>query len=227
MDFEIDPLIEEISCNKKKETFGLIICALFHQSKPISFANFYHELIQELQNNFTDDEKQSIYIYPIAHLHITISTLFNFKDPWPESPEKCLQYWKECFIKLKQTSKNQSIVLTCDTIRLSKAAGYFQFKDKNNGIENLRQSIRDICIPEEGQPSLIIPNIIHTTFVRFIKKPNDPIKFEEKFHRICKEMLKKINEIRLEVDEVCLAFEAHPYMHIECDEFHILDIMKC
>jgi len=123
MDFEIDPLIKEISCNKKKETFGLIICALFHQPKPIPFANFYHQLIEQLQNNFTDDEKQSIYIYPIAHLHITISTLFNFKDPRPESPERCLQYWKECFTKLKQTSKNQSIILTLDTIRLSKAAG--------------------------------------------------------------------------------------------------------
>ena len=227
MDFEIDSLIEEISRNEKKETFGLIICALFHQPKPIQFADFYHQLIEQLQNNFTDDEKQSVYLYPIAHLHITISTLFNFKDPWPESPERCLQYWKECFTKLKQTSKNQSIILTLDTIHLSKAAGYFQFKDENNGIGNLRQSIRDICIPEDGQPSLHIPNIVHTSFVRFIKKPNDPIKFEEKFHRICKEMFEKTNEIRFEIDEICLAFEARPYMHIECDEFHVLDIMKC
>jgi len=94
-------------------------------------------------------------------------------------------------------------------------------------MRNLRQSIRDICIPEEGQPSLAIANIVHTSFVRFIKKPNDPIKFEEKFHRICKEMLEKTNEILLEISEVCLAFEAHPYMHIDCDEFHVLDIMKC
>jgi hypothetical protein len=227
MDFEADPLIEQISRNEKKETFGLIICALFHQPKPISFANFYHELIQQLQNNFTDDEKQSIYLYPIAHLHITITTLYSFKHIWPESPEKCLKYWKECFTKLKQTSKNQSIILILDTIRLSKAAGYFQFKDEDNRIENLRQSIREICKPEDGQPELNIPNIVHTSFVRFIKKPNDPIKFEEKFHRICKEIFDKTNEIRLEIDEVCLAYEARPYMHIDCDNFHILDIMKC
>jgi hypothetical protein len=227
MDFEIDPLIEQISRNEKKETFGIIICGLFHQPKPIQLADFYHQLIQQLQNNFDDDEKQSVYLYPIAHLHITISTLYNFKHPWPQSPDKCLQYWKECFTKLKQTSKNKSIILTLDAIHLSKAAGYFQFKDQNNGIEYIRQSIRDICIPKDGQAPLHIPNIVHTSFVRFIKKPNDPIKFEEKFHRICKAIFDKTNGISFEIDEICLAFESRPYMHIDCDEFHVLDIMKC
>ncbi|CAF1080687.1 unnamed protein product, partial [Adineta steineri] len=108
-----------------------------------------------------------------------------------------------------------------------KAAGYFQFKNDNNGIEDLRQSIQTICKPEDGQPPLHIPNIIHTSFLRFIKKPNDPVKFEEKFYRICKEIFEKTNEIRFEIGEVCLAYESQPYMHIECDEFHVLDIMKC
>jgi hypothetical protein len=227
MNFEIDPLIEQISRKEAKETFGLIICALFHQPKPAQFADFYHELIHQLQTNFNDDEKQSIYLYPIAHLHITITTLFSFKHAWPESPEKCLKYWKECFTKLKQTSKKNSIILTLDSICLSSAAGYFQYNDENNGIENIRQSIRNICVPEDHQPSLHIPNIVHTSFVRFIKKPNDPIGFEEKFHRICKELFDKRKEIRFEIDEVCLAFESRPYMHIESDEFHVLDVMKC
>lgn len=226
MDFETDPLIEQISRNEKKETFGLIICGLFHHPKPLPFADFYLQLIEQLKANFTDDEKQSVYIYPIAHLHITIATLFSFKNSWPESPEKCLQHWKECFNKLKQTSKNKSIHLILDNIHLSKAAGYFQFKDEDNQFPNLRQSIREICIPEEGQPALQIPNIVHTSFVRFIKKPNDPVKFEEKFHRICQEIFKKANEIRFNIDEICLAFEGFPYMHVNCDEFHILDTMK-
>ncbi|CAF0807363.1 unnamed protein product [Rotaria sp. Silwood1] len=227
MDFEVDPLIVQIARKEKKETFGLIICALFHQPKPIQFAHFYHQLIEQLEANFNEDEKQSIYIYPIAHLHITISTLYNFKDEYPQSPEKCLKYWKECFIKLKQTTKKKSIILTLDSIHLSKDAGYFQYKDENNGMEYLRQLIHNICIPEDGKPPLKIPNIVHTSFLRFIKKPNDPIKFEEKFHRICHELLKKTNEIRFDIDEICLAFEARPYMHIDCDEFHILDTMKC
>ena len=227
MNFETDPLIEQISRKETKETFGLIICALFHQPKPIQFADFYHQLIQQLQTSFNDDEKQSVYLYPIDHLHITITTLFSFKHTWPESPDKCLKYWKECFNKLKQTSKNQSITLTLNSIELSAAAGYFQFTDKNNSIGYLRQSIKNICVPDDEQPSIHIPNIIHTSFVRFIKKPNDPIGFEEKFRRICKEMFEKSKELRFEIDEVCLAFETRPYMHIKCDEFHVHDIMKC
>ncbi|UJR36707.1 hypothetical protein I4U23_029424 [Adineta vaga] len=227
MDFETDVLIEQIVRKEPQETFGLIICALFHQPKPIRFADFYHKLIQELYNNFTDDEKQSIYLYPLAYLHITITTLYNFKHPWPESPEKCLQYWKECFKNLKQTSKNKSICLTLDTIQLSKAAGFFYYKDEHHAMENLRQTIQNICIPENGQPALHIPNIVHTSFLRFVKKLNDPVQFEKKFHRICKEIFEQTGEIRLEIEEICLAFESQPYMHIDCDESHVLDIMKC
>jgi hypothetical protein len=138
-----------------------------------------------------------------------------------------LKYWKACFNQLKQTSKNKSIVLTVDTISLSKAAGYFCFNDEDNRIENLRQSIRDICVPEPGQSSIHVPNIVHTSFLRFIKKPKDPKKFEEKFHRICEELLEKTKKISFEIDEICLAFETRPYMHIDCDEFHVLDIIKC
>ncbi len=225
MDFETDALVEQLARNEKKETFGLIICGLFHQPKPRQFADFYHQLIQHLEASFTEDEKQSIYLYPIAHLHITIATLFSFKHPCPASPDKCLQHWKDCFIQLKRSSRNKSIILTLDAIQLSKAAGYFLFKDETKIITNLRQSIREICVPEEGQPALQIPEIIHTTFIRFIKKLEEPGKFEEKFHRICGELLGK-KEISLDIDEVCLALESYPYMHIECDEAHVLDSMK-
>lgn len=227
MDFETDPLVEELSRNEKKETFGFIICALFHQPKPILFSNFYNELIRELKSSFTDDEKQAVYLYSIDYLHITIATLINFKNPWPESPEKYLEYWKESFKNLKQTSKNQSIHIKLDKICLSKAAGFFLFNDENNSFGNLRQTIREICIPEENQEALIIPNIVHTSFMRFIKKPNNPKEFEEKFHRICQEIFKNTNEIYFNIDEICLAFEGHPYMHIPCDKNHVLDIMKC
>lgn len=226
MDFEADPLIQEIARNEKRETFGLIICALFHQPKPINFADFYGKLIEQLQTNFNDDEKQSVYLYPLAHLHITITTLYNFKDEPPASSEKCLKYWKERFTKLKETSKNKSIMLTLDSIKLSKAAGYFQFKDDNDAVGQIRKSIRDICVPEATEPSLNIPNIVHTSFLRFTKKLNDPGQLEEKFHRICREIFEKTNEIRFDIDEICLAFEARPYMHIDCDQYHILDIMK-
>ncbi|CAF5215777.1 unnamed protein product [Rotaria magnacalcarata] len=226
MDFEIDPLIQQIARNEKKETFGLIICALFHQPKPIQFANFYQQLIEQLQANFDDDEKQSVYLYPIAPLHITIATLHSFKHEVPQDPEACLKHWNECFTKLKQSAKPKPIILTLDSINLSKAAGYFLFHDTNNSMKHIRQSIRDTCIPEDGQPPLHIPNIVHTSFIRFIKQPNDPKKLEEKFHRVCKELLKEQNEIRFDIDEICLAFEAHPYMHIDCDEFHIFDTIK-
>lgn len=227
MEFEADPLVGQISRQETDETFGLIICALFHQRKPLPFRDFYHQLIDQLRTNLTEDERQSIYLYPIEYLHITICTLYSFKDPQPESPDRCLQYWKECFNHLKRISTNRSIVLTMDSIKLSKAAGYFLFKDEACAFDNLRQSIREICQPQQGQPDLLIPGIVHTTFLRFIKKPDDGKIFEEKFHRICREVLVKTKEISFEIDEICLALESRAYMHIPCDKDHILDTMKC
>lgn len=227
MDFEADPLIGQIVRKETEETFGLIICALFHQHKPIHFVDFYHQFIQQIRQNFTEDEQQSIYLYPIDYLHITITTLYSFKHDPPQSSEKCLQYWKERFHQLKQTSKNRSIVLTLDSINLSKAAGYFLYKDEAGAMENLRQSIREICRPEKGQPELMIPSIVHTSFLRFVKKPEESNKFEEKFHRISREIFSKTKEILFEIDEICLALESRAYMHIPCDQDHVLDTMKC
>ena len=67
----------------------------------------------------------------------------------------------------------KSFVLTLDSIQLSKAAGYIHFKDEHHGIYKLRQAIQATCIPEDGQPSLHVPNIVHMTFVRFIKTLDD------------------------------------------------------
>lgn len=227
MDFEADASIERITRKQFDETFGIIVCALFHQPKPTHFANFYHELIQQLQNSFTDEEKHAVYLYPLAHLHVTIATLYNFKHPPPAAPDRCLQYWKERFAKLKEHSQNKPIRLQLDAIQLSKAAGYFQFKDENAAVIDLRRSIVETCVPEEGQAPLHVPNIVHTSFLRFAHKPAEPALFEEKFRRVCREVLAKTGEICLDVDEICLALESRCYMHIDCDESHILDTMKC
>ena len=224
MDFESDCLVEQLSRQQAEETYGLIVCALFHRPKPVSFASFYQRFTEQLRHSFDDDEKQSVYIYPIAHLHITIATLISFKHLRPESPDECTRYWRACFEKLKQTSQNKSIVLTLASIELSVAAGYFQFNDATNGFGRLRQSIRERCVPAEGQAPLNIPNIVHTSFLRFIKKPKEPRQLEEKFHRIARECFEPI---RLDVDELCLALESRPYMHIDCDESHVLEVMKC
>ena len=227
MDFEADALIDRIVRKQVDETFGLIICALFHQPKPTRFADFYHKLIRQLQNSFTEDELQAVYLYPIAHLHITISTLYNFKHPPPAAPEQCLQHWKDCFAKLKQRSQNKPILLQLDAIQLSKAAGFLQFRDELDAVGSLRRSIVEICVPEDGQPPLHLPNIVHTSFLRFVRKPAEPALFEEKFHRVCRQVLEKAGDIRLEFDEICLALESRSYMHIDCDESHVLDVMKC
>lgn len=225
MDFETDPLIEQLARGEKKDTFGFIICALFHRPKPIAFAEFYQRLTDRLRSALTDEETQTIYIYPIAYLHITIATLHSFKNAWPQSPENSVTYWKERFQRLKNTARQGSFSLTLNTIELSAAAGYFQFQDPSNGMGVFRRAIEEHCQPEPNGAKLHVPNIVHTSFLRFVKKLAQPAQFAEKFHRICKEVFADSAEIRLEIDQACLAYESHPYMHIDCDDAHVLDIL--
>lgn len=227
MEFKADHWIQELSNNKRRDVFGLIICAIFHQPKPMEFQNFYRRLIDRFEKSFNDDEKLSVYLYPIDYLHITVSTLVSFLTTTVESPEKSLEYWKNSFKQLKTNSRQQKITLKIEKIELSSAAGFFQFKDETNGIEWLRTKIRDCCLPEDSFGKLHIPNIVHTTFLRFIKQPEDSERFLQKFSQISDEFLTQTNTIVFDIDEVCLALESHPYMHIERDHTHVLDIMHC
>ena len=227
MNFQEDSLIDELSKNHRRETFGLIICAFFHQPKPIPFVDLYRQLIDQLENSFNSDERQCCYLYPISYLHITISTLYSFKHPPPASPEKFFDQAKEFFARFKQNSRQQSIHLTIDAIDLSEAAGYFHFKDEANRFASIRQSIKQLWQPDEAKEKLNLPNIVHSTFLRFTRKLNDPQTFQEKFQRISQQIFQQSKEIFLDIDEICLAFESHPYMHIPCDESTILDVMKC
>lgn len=224
---EPDPFVCELARGEKRETFGLIVCALFHQAKPIGFAQFYHRLIERFHQELTDDEQKAIYLYPIDYLHITVTTFVNFKYPKPESPQLVLNYWKDAFEQLKKTSRHRTIHLVLETIELSNAAGFFQYRDDNKGIEYLRQSIKEHCQPENEQTKLHVPNIIHTTFLRFVQPLADPQAFHEKFHRISHQLIEQTPLVSFDIDEVCLALESHPYMHIASDQSHVLDTMKC
>ena len=229
MNFFVDPVIQQLTHSDidKVQAYGLAICALFHQPKPLLFADFYHRFISRFQAALDVDEQRAVYFYPIDYLHISIALLINFKKSQSPSPDDCLAYWQRCFAAVKTEHHRKPIVLSMDAIRLSSAAAYFEFCDELGEMKRLRESIQRLCVAEQGTGSepIFIPNIIHISFLRFKDTVTDAAKFEQAFHRVVQEMIADTNlsSIHFAIDEVALVLETHPYLHNPCDDEHVLD----
>ena len=169
-EFEIDPLIVELAQGKRRSTYGIMVCGLFHKPKVPSLALFYTKLVANFEAALNEKEKQSVYICPMEYLHITIVDLHNFKTPSPSSIPTSLLHWKQRFLELKNKWKDikTPILLSIDEIRLSSAAGFIQFKHDAaaGGIDLIRSTLKEICRPDKDAV-LYIPNIVHMTFLRF------------------------------------------------------------
>ncbi|CAF0776393.1 unnamed protein product [Didymodactylos carnosus] len=232
MNFQTDPYIEKLAVNEKEETFGLIICALFHAPQPRTLDLFYNRLFHEFNSVLDDDEKQSIYLYPNYALHITIATLINFKTMTglknEEERKSMIDHWSDKSKLMKaRMSQIKSFYIEINSIQLSPAAGYIQYSDaSDNQIQQLRDYIKQTCIIDNDNEQLSsrvhIPDIIHTTFLRFKQNTiKNSQTFIEKFQTI-NNRLKEQPIITIEIDEICIACETHPYMHIPNDSDHVL-----
>jgi hypothetical protein len=229
MNFFVDPFVQQLARSDadKIQAYGLAICALFHQPKPLIFTDFYHRLVSRFHAALDADEQRAVYFYPIDYIHITIALLINFKRPQSPSPDDCRAYWQQCFTAAKAEHRRKPIVLSMDAIRLSPTAAYFEFCDELGEMKRLRESIQRLCVAKQGVVSapIFIPNIIHISFLRFKDTVTDAAKFERTFHRVVKEMMAEtnLNSIRFTIDEISLAFETRPYLHNPCDAEHLLD----
>lgn len=75
--------------------------------------------------------------------------------------------------------------------------------------------------PELYVNEIAVPNIVHTSIMRFKKVPSNP-NFENDFQKIASIW----NPVELEIREIYLVVEDIPYMHITKDANHLLLSVK-
>lgn len=174
---------------------------------PVPLKESYEKLFQDLLALGPD-----IYVYPYEQTHITIMTLVNFKNH-KNPKEEDVKEIKELSPKIielisKELHNFKSFKVDIGWPVLFKSAAILPILNPTGEIFQLRKRL-DRLLTESLSLTVEYPkDIIHSTFLRFLKKPTDPKRFMEKFESIA------VNNCLggAPINELLLTSETKPYM---------------
>lgn len=212
--YVVDSIAVELSQGKCEDCDGIIVGAMFPMDTQIKQG--YEELVCNIREI---DKEKCLYLYPFEHLHLTVATLSNFKhsglyntDTRKKTLETCEKMFDDLGKRIGEENQKTNNFLQITDFRVTNGAGIILYKDSKEIIQKVRDAIT-ATITSEILPTLFIPNIIHTTFFRYIKAPTNSFINELKdvlsFH-----FSKSIWRASLELAYVCLIAETKPYMHV-------------
>ena len=179
-----------------------------------SFLPFTHPRAQQHQLDGTQDDVIAFWKNEILHQALALSS-------WP----------------LGSNNTSGNIELELDKVQIGKSAGILIWKEVNGTIiADIRRCIRQACDAYEkrrvedkrtSQPlhdfldAFAIPNITHSTFLRFPRLPSTPMAVVQErmaCHQLVEEKIRILVPIRMVRERV-------PYMHnMNCDdEQHVLE----
>ena len=195
----------------------------------------------------------NVYLYPPRHMHITVASFHQFNKSFDagydhESYLKACQQIVQNAMKRSDWPKNKFNVKV-DRAQIGEKAGILLWKDSNNDEGNgssfhlIRKIVREeyekfvttmtansdtsscckMGIIPKGK-EVIIPGIIHSTFLRFGGKPSTDGKvIQDRFQSLVMKNMENIFNKSVSIDSVKLVVEKKAYMHIPSDEGHILE----
>jgi len=179
------------------------------------------------------------YTYIPECLHITVATLHRFDVPATPDERRVMQ---EIYTDLfRQASKRPNwpgtgskMRFAIDSARIGERAGILLWKETTGNLQRIRDCVAEVhklrnddivqAVGEEKAKSFQIPNIIHSTFLRFADAPRtDWDAMQTKFAAVQERLQEMFGDCVVETDSVRLACERRPYMHIPCDEKHVFE----
>jgi len=246
--FEKDAMVQQMVDlieNKEgvEETFGLVVNAGWVPAEATQSA-YINNLLPAVQECFKKADYTipapggdipKVYFYPSQYLHVTVATLHAFTRPTPDLATRAV-LTKEWNDLVKAASKHcnwptEPLQLTVQSAQLGKRAGILLWEETTGGLDQMR-----ICIQAETEArhqrfakagvnadTLSIPNIIHSTFLRFHEVPESIGKeVQELFQRHVKDKLTTFFPDPISVPHAKLVCERIPYMHIPDDKDHVI-----
>lgn len=204
----------------------------------------------DADSNGCTDEPEA-HIYPFADLHITVAAFRTLFDPAPDNNEHAEAIKKFCAEVVENSTKRDGwpkgsgdskvmLLLRPKEIRLGKKNAIILWEETTGNLEAMR-----LCLKEEMEAqqnskfgsndedplsgvSLIVPDIVHTTFIRFWKginsnegrSPSNPETIRQAFKgNVLLDLLP--NEVDME-SNAKLVCEDTPCMHVSDDDSHVL-----
>jgi hypothetical protein len=124
-----------------------------------------------------------VYLYPTDSLHITIATLYHVHKKhraryYDELTKRYVDLVKaasrpKCLNRIEGGSSVQSppqLKMQLELVQLGQKAGILLWNDKSGQINAMRDCLRKVAV-ERGIEIHSIPNIVHSTFLRFANEP--------------------------------------------------------
>jgi hypothetical protein len=174
----------------------------------------------------------AVHMYPPHALHVTLVTLSSFKkvaDAYGQAlrgPEK--NHYRRTWARALHTGLAHQVALgpielVAERLELSSAAGYLVYSDRSGRMASVRQAVQlalesvmlDPIMNGLNQRSsnavrkIKIPNIIHSTVLRFADRPTDPSQFQRDFATIAHAW----KPVPVLINVLALVEEIVPFMH--------------
>jgi hypothetical protein len=236
--FEADPKVCDIflGCNDGKY-FGLVLVAGWPPDP--SFHKQYQEFLSLVRECFDEDDltttktrtsgSPSVYLYPSMHIHVTIATFAPSERQGSEKDVAVdhLEFQRTYLSLVEEASQlpdwpKTPIQLTIRSTQLGSKAGILLWDDTSGVISKIRQ-----CIKQTASMNKIsiwsIPDIIHSTFLRFTKAPKTQGHLAQaRYQSKVVPQVRNIFEQPFPANVCKLVIERTPYMHVPEDDYHVI-----
>ena len=197
---------------------------------------------EDLVSSISEDGKTTpapVYLYQLESLHITVATFFRRpkNTPFPDENEQKIKIeaWTSVLQKATQMEDWPStpLKLCVDSCQIGSRAGILLWKETTGGIDAMRRCFKVVTeqlneqnwfqqYPGVTASALDIPDIIHSTFLRFYSVPKTPGLVLQK--RFCEKVACKLSDFFPEpitIPMCKLVRDRTPFLLIPHDEQHV------
>lgn len=177
----------------------------------------------------------AVYIHPPCCLHVTVATLHGFtnRSKGVGVRENLLRNWSDVMAKASRREywPTSALQLKLKSSQIGKSAGILLWEETTGGLDRMRECIRCEAHDQRAKleaagidvETLTIPNIVHSSFLRFRSMPQTTGEdMQSKFRELVVPQLGNIFSRSLPVTVARFVNESIPYMHIPCDDETVL-----
>jgi hypothetical protein len=155
----------------------------------------------------------ALYVYPFATTHVTVLTAVNFKsNPDPdEARVRDVDLAAERLADFLDASAGDIDPFALEIGRpvLASSAAFLPIKNPTGEVARVRRRALDFC-RQAGAPfeSASAPRAVHSTVLRFVEAPRDPVAFAQRFDEIAR----NFTFASISVERLLVTLETKPYM---------------
>ena len=226
-EFLVDPLVKAVY-NKEDDYFNLVVMAPWPKMQaeggPRPFTTFMEGVKQCYDDEDLAGSSPNVFLYDRKFLHVTIATCCtNHKRHAGRDYEK----WKRDFCHVVKSAAQrctwprEKLRLEYESTKLTAKAGILLWKETTGGIAAMREAILDEA-RTQMMPLHHIPDIVHTTFLRYHKVPETSFgTVQQSFQNYVLPHAARVFESGLDLDKVLVVTETTPYNLVSKDDVHL------